>query len=474
MPTDTATIGASGSRSIFSKIASFYSISPTADEREFTSDEARTKFYKKLRLQAFFAATIGYSLYYVCRTSLNVMKKPIIDSGALDATQLGIISSALLFAYAIGKFVNGFIADYCNIKRFMATGLIISALANAFMGMMGIASSAIPGAVMCTCFAIMWCFNGWAQSMGAPPAIISLSRWFPLKERGTYYGFFSASHNLGEFFSFLFVGSIVAVAGWQSGFFGSAIAGAIGIALVIFFLHDHPGAHGLPSIEALSGEKKGKDDKMSTKDIQKMVLRTPAVWVLAAASAFMYISRYAINGWGMLFLQEQKGFTDVEALSIISINALLGIAGTVLSGWFSDKLFKGDRQIPALIFGVLNATALALFLFGGNAMWINILSMILFGIAIGVLICFLGGLMAVDIVPRRATGAALGVVGIASYVAAGIQDVASGWLINDNITVVDGVNHYNFTPVAIFWLGASIISFLLPLLNLRHKVDHSE
>ena len=93
-------------------------------------------------------------------------------------------------------------------------------------------------------------------------------------------------------------------------------------------------------------------------------------------------------------------------------------------------------------------------------MWINILSMILFGIAIGVLICFLGGLMAVDIVPRRATGAALGVVGIASYVAAGIQDVASGWLINDNITVVDGVNHYNFTPVAIFWLGASIISFL--------------
>ena len=330
-------------RSIFSRIASFYAISPDSAERDFPDEQARTRFYKKLRLQAFFAATIGYSLYYVCRTSLNVMKKPIIDSGALDATQLGIISSALLFAYAIGKFVNGFIADYCNIKRFMATGLIISALANAFMGIMGLTSAAIPATVMCICFAIMWCFNGWAQSMGAPPAIISLSRWFPLKERGTYYGFFSASHNLGEFFSFLFVGSIVNIAGWQSGFFGSAIAGAIGIALVLFFLHDHPRAHGLPSIEALSGEKTGKADKMSTRDIQKMVLRTPAVWVLAAASAFMYISRYAINGWGMLFLQEQKGFTDVEALSIISINALLGIAGTVLSGWFSDQLFKGDR-----------------------------------------------------------------------------------------------------------------------------------
>ena len=50
---------------------------------------------------------------------------------------------------------------------------------------------------------------------GGPPAIISLSRWFPLRERGTYYGFFSASPNLGEFFSFLFVGSIVTFAGWR-------------------------------------------------------------------------------------------------------------------------------------------------------------------------------------------------------------------------------------------------------------------
>ena len=92
------------------------------------------------------------------------------------------------------------------------------------------------------------------------------------------------------------------------------------------------------------------------------------------------------------------------------------------------------------------------------------------GIAIGVLICFLGGLMAVDIVPRKATGAALGVVGMTSYIAAGIQDVASGWLIDSNITVAaDGVKHYDFGPVAIFWLAAAVISFLLPLLN-RGKV----
>lgn len=74
--------------------------------------------------------------------------------------------------------------------------------------------------------------------------------------------------------------------------------------------------------------------------------------------------------------------------------------------------------------------------------------------------------MAVDIVPRKATGAALGVVGCASYIAAGIQDVASGWLIDSNAqTLADGSLAYNFEPVAIFWLVASIISFMLPVLN---------
>ena len=59
------------------------------------------KLYRKLRFQSFIAGTVGYSLYYVCRTSLNVVKKPILESGALDATQLGIIGSALLFALSL-------------------------------------------------------------------------------------------------------------------------------------------------------------------------------------------------------------------------------------------------------------------------------------------------------------------------------------------------------------------------------------
>ena len=434
-------------------------------------DAARMKLYRRLRFQSFLAGTVGYSLYYVCRTSLNVVKKPILESGALDASQLGLIGSALLFAYAIGKFVNGFLADHSNIKRFMAAGLCVSTVANLLVGVLGFANGGgfVGNMTLFAAFAVMWGLNGWAQSMGAPPAIIALSRWYPLSIRGTYYGFFSASHNLGEFLSFLFVGAVVGIFGWQWGFVGSSVAGAVGVVIILFLLHDTPESKGLPPIGVLTGEESEEQSRKhgSTSELQRSVIRNPFVWILALSSAFMYVSRYAINGWGVLFLQEVKGYSLATATQVISVNALLGIIGTFFSGWLSDRLFHGRRNVLAFGFGVLNTLALTLFLYSGNGMFVNLLAMVLFGMAIGVLICFLGGLMAIDIVPREATGAALGIVGMASYVGAGLQDIVSGWLIDSGKTLVDGVVRYDFGTAALFWIAASALSFILALFVAR-------
>ena len=70
--------------------------------------------------------------------TLGVVKQPLIDGGVLTAGQLGIIGSAFYFVYAVGKFLNGFIADYCNIRRFMAVGIGISAAVNLILGLMGL------------------------------------------------------------------------------------------------------------------------------------------------------------------------------------------------------------------------------------------------------------------------------------------------------------------------------------------------
>ena len=431
--------------------------------------EETEKVYKKLRARTFWGAAVAYSLYYVCRLSLSVIKQPLIDGEVFTAGQLGIIGSALLFVYAVGKFMNGFIADYCNIKRFMATGLIISAIANLLLGLLGLfhGATGASSAVFFILFAMLWGVNGWVQSMGSPPGIISLSRWFPLSKRGTYYSFFSSSPYLGEFLSFIIVGLVVGAFGWQYGFIFAALGGLIGAAIIIFFVSDTPESKGLPSVQELSGEEMRKEDGMKTSEIQKSVLKHPGIWIIAASSAFVYIAKYAIAGWGVLFLQKEKAFSLESATQIIAFSAAFGVLGTVLAGWLSDKVFKGSRITPAVISGMLSFIAFALFLFAGGGYLANIMYVSLFSLAVGVLYCIVAGVMAMDIVPRKATGAALGIVGISSYVAAGIQDIVSGYLIQGYTEGAADISEavYNFTPVSIFWLFAMLIAFVLPVVT---------
>lgn len=420
--------------------------------------------YRRLRSRTFWGASVVYSLYYVCRMTLSVVKQPLIDGGVLSASDLGLIGSALLLVYAFGKFVNGFIADYCNIRRFMAAGLFISAAVNLVMGLLGFFGRAVsvPGIVMMAVFFILWGANGWVQSMGAPPGIINLSRWFPLSKRGTYYSIFSSTPYIGKFLTFILTGVIVGALGWEWGFIFAAAAGFAGTAISLVFISDTPESKGLPSIQELSGEKPVKTDSMPTRELQKIVLRHPGIWIIALSSAFVYITQYAISGWGVLFLQKAKDFSLQGATQIIAFSEAFGVAGTIFAGWLSDTLFRGDRVKPVLISGIFCCASLLLFLFTGGGYLMNILYVSVFSLFIGVLYCIVAGLMAVDIVPRKATGAALGIVGISSYVAAAIQDVVTGYLIEGGADKA-----YDFTSAAIFWTAACILSFVLPVLNWR-------
>ena len=149
------------------RFTEFYRISSPAPAREMDAD-ARSKYYRRLRLQAFAAATLGYSLYYVCRTSLNVMKKPILDSGALDTSQLGsdrIGAPVRLCRREIRKRIHCRLLQHQTLH---GHGLILSAAVNALMGLLGLAHSVIPTAVIFVTFAVMWGINGWAQSMERP------------------------------------------------------------------------------------------------------------------------------------------------------------------------------------------------------------------------------------------------------------------------------------------------------------------
>ena len=143
------------------------------------------------------------------------------------------------------------------------------------------------------------------------------------------------------------------------------------------------------------------------------------------------------------------------------ICAVSGILGTASSGYISDRWFGGHRNKPALMYGLMNVLGIGLFLLVPQGyLVLDVLCMVIFGLAIGALICYLGGLMAVYIASKKASGAALGMVGIMSYIAAGIQDMASGYLIEGNKTVTDSVATYDFSAITIFWIGSAALSVL--------------
>lgn len=422
--------------------------------------------YKKYRWRVMMAITVGYGLAYPLRLALSAMKKDLIDGNVFSAVELGAVGSALLYSYAFGKFFNGILADHANVKRFFTFGVLISATINII----------ISGTTTLWIWIVLWGLNGYFQGFGAPTGAVTLSNWFSNKERGRFYGIWSTGHAIGEGLTFIVSATLVSLFGWQAGFWGPGVFGILVAMGIYYLLQDRPETLGLPSIakwknDFPSKESTEEEKSTSTRKDQLKIFKNPAIWVLGLSSALMYVTRYAINSWGFLYLQEDKGYTLVEAGSLLGLNTFAGLAGCVAYGFISDNLFNAKRPPVTLIFGIIEVIALGTIFFipDGNPTIITT-AFIVYGFTLSGLLAALGGLFAIDIAPRRAAGAVMGFIGIFSYIGAGIQDQISGVLIENGTTIIDGVRHYDFSGAITFWLGGSVLSMLLAATLWKAKV----
>ena len=411
--------------------------------------------YRRHRFRIMMAITLGYGLSYTCRLTIGVVKKPLIDQGIFTAAELGTIGSALFYAYAFGKLANGFLADHANVRRFLAFGIFASALCNFGMG----ASTTVLAA------AVFWGFNGWFQSFAAPACVVAMTAWFSNRERGRMYGVWSTAHSLGEGLNFLVIGTIVAAYGWRFGYFVPAVL-CMGVAgFVYLWVREPPRTLGLPPVADWkndrwegAGTPKAETAVLAT---QLSILKIPAVWILAVASAMTYVTRYAMNSWGVLYLQEARGYSLPQAGSLLFVSTMAGVAGAIAFGYISDKLFAARRPPANLLFGLLELAGLGVIFFGPANSVALLAGMILFGLGMTGLITSVGGLFATDICPKRVVGAAMGLIGVFSYLGAAVQEQISGALIDKGTTLVGGVRHYDFAPAIVFWIGASVVSLVL-------------
>lgn len=413
------------------------------------------QMFRYHRRRILIAITLGYGIAYTCRLALSVVKKPLLDEGIFTPIELGMIGAALFYAYAFGKLVNGFLADHANMKVFFAFGLLLSALANIGMGF----STALWICV------VLWALNGWFQGFGAPAGIVTLASWFSNTERGRYYGIWSTAHSLGEGLTFVVVAALVATYGWRFGFWSPGVFCVFVAAAIYVLMQDRPRTMGLPDVNDWHGDRWGPPAVRETRSnlwkTQLSILVLPSIWILGLASATNYVVRYAINSWGILYLQEGRGYSLVEAGTLLMVNTVAGLVGCILFGYISDKVFGARRPPANFLFAIVEIIALILIFYGPQNTAMLYFAFVLYGIGLNGLVTSLGGLFGADIVPKRAVGAVMGFVGIFSYIGAGIQENVSGYLIEKGSSMVDGVRVYDFSEVIIFWMAASVVSMLL-------------
>ncbi|ASG67890.1 glycerol-3-phosphate transporter [Francisella halioticida] len=367
------------------------------------------KSYPHWRLRMFLVAYIGYFTYYFGRSSFDVSKQYITT---LSPDELGFIGAGLGIAYGISKFLMGNISDRSNAKVFLAIGLFITGFINLLL------PSFLSLGVLAMFIAMF--LNGWAQGMGWPACARIMTHWFCANERGTKMGIWNTAHNVGAGCLAIVVvpiGLFLFNGDWHGLFYvAGALCISIGI-LILIFGADTPQSLGLPAIEVYKGyttaEEHHEKEFLAKEIFFKYVLNNKWVWLIATANAFVYCARYGLGSWAPYYLVHVKHLSTSDGLIAYAMFELPAIPGTIIIGWLTDRFFGSRRAPMSVICMILFICALLVYWYSSTPviLWASLSAM-------GILIygpVALIGILALDLVPKKAGGTAAGFTGLFGY-----------------------------------------------------------
>jgi len=288
-----------------------------------------------------------YTSFYMCRYNLPLASSAISGEFGFSKAQIGSIITTALLAYACGQIVNGLLADRLGGRRAMLIGAAGTIVMNVVFG-------------IASFWGLLWLFvlirgiDGYMQAFGAPGMVKINAAWFRHTERGGFAGIFGFMINLGRFgifklgpallAGFTFLGLIrIPPLHWRWLFWIPA-----GIALVIgacmaLIVKDKPEEANFPPVnpeEETSGQVQVK-----VFDVFKIIVTNPVIWIVACAYACTGSVRQSLDQWFPRFLQEvhhvdyQSAQFQLVAFSI----PFVASAGSLISGFISDKVFSGRR-----------------------------------------------------------------------------------------------------------------------------------
>lgn len=382
-------------------------------------DDVRRR-YPRLRLQAFTGIFVGYAGYYLIRNNVPLVATVLIDDGRVSTVGIGVITNAALIAYGLSKFLSAIVSDRSNARYFLPLGLALSALANLAIAFVPALSASVA------VFASVMFVNGWVQGMGWPPCGRVLVHWFSTSERGIKTAFWNVAHNVGGFSVGVLAAAGLQMTGddWTAAFWLPAIVALVVAVITFVLVRDRPESEGLPPIEEFRDDPpkvsadEAEESTMSTWEIvRRHVLTNRTMVMLALANVFVYALRYGILNWTPVYLASERGASLGAGIAGFSMFELAGIAGTILCGVASDRVFRGNRSHTGIAFMLAVAVMTAVYWLAPSSapLWISLVSVAMIGGLIYGPVMLIG-LQALDMSPRHVAGTAAGYTGLFGYV----------------------------------------------------------
>jgi OPA family glycerol-3-phosphate transporter-like MFS transporter len=362
---------------------------------------------------------VGYSGYYLCRSNFSATLPLIVaDLQGLgyDAAEakihLGSIASAGVFAYALGKFLSGGLADFLGGRRMYLGGMfgaVVCTLAFAI-------GSSVP------VFLIAWVANRLVQSLGWVGMVKVTSRWFPFGAYGTVMGVISLSYLFGDAAARWFIGRLIEGGfGWQAVFVTAA-----GVLFVVFvvnalLLRESPGQVGAPEPATnpanLFGARGQASKPPNLAALLVPLARSPVFWTACVLSLSYTLMRETFNTWTATYFTDVVGLTAGEAADRSALFPLFGGVSVLLAGLLSDLLGRGGRALILFVGLVATGGLLLVLAYGdfGGVQWRPVAVVTLLGFVMLGPYSYLAGAVALDFGGKQASATACGVIDGVGY-----------------------------------------------------------
>ena len=401
----------------------------------------------------------------MCRYNLSIANKAISDEYGFTREQMGKIITAALFVYACGQIINGLLTDRMGGKRAMLIGAAGTVIMNFLFG-------AASYAGMLGLFVAIRGIDGYMQAFGAPGMVKINAAWFAHRERGRFSGIFGFMINLGRLGIFTLGPALLAgftILGfihipplhWRWLFWTPSILCAIvavGMALTVKETPEEAGFPGAIPDETAAGSS-GVTAEFS--QVMRRILTNPAVWITACAYACTGAVRQAIDQWFPRYMQDlyTVDMKSVKFQFLAFLIPFVASAGSLLSGYVSDTIFKGRRAPVAAMLYFLETTIILLaaqFHTANSA----ILFLVLISFTANSTHSILGSAAPMDIGGRRMAGFALGLIDSFQYFGGSLAGYFLGKLLDRSLG-----NYFYF--MAPFGLIGGLL-----MLTIRGKISH--